>query len=79
MLEHHAIRLNSPITVKILAEALQIRWFEVVSDLMGFGIFADLNHTIEDSVAVRVCLERGHLLARHESDGVFYLIRPPQE
>jgi len=53
------INIKPPIVVKDLAAALGIRPFVVIKDLMEANIFANLNQTIEPSVASLVCEKHG--------------------
>jgi translation initiation factor IF-2 len=53
------INLKPPIVVKELASALGIKAFVVIKDLMEANIFANLNQTIDPSVAAQVCEKHG--------------------
>jgi translation initiation factor IF-2 len=53
------INLKPPIVVKELAAALGIKAFVVIKDLMEENIFANLNQTIDPSVAAQVCEKHG--------------------
>lgn len=53
------INLKPPIVVKELAAALGIKAFVVIKDLMEANIFANLNQTIDPSVAAQVCEKHG--------------------
>ena len=53
------INIKPPIVVKDLAAALGLKPFVVIKDLMEANIFANLNQTIEPSVASLVCEKHG--------------------
>ncbi len=62
------ISLKPPVVVRQLAEALGLRPFHVIRDLMSFQIFANLNQTIELDVAAKVCELNGFVLEREKKD-----------
>jgi len=53
------INIKPPIVVKDLAAALGLKPFVVIKDLMEANIFANLNQTIDPSVAAQVCEKHG--------------------
>ncbi|MEI7864414.1 MAG: translation initiation factor IF-2 [Chthoniobacterales bacterium] len=53
------INIKPPIVVKDLAAALGLKPFVVIKDLMEANIFANLNQTIDPSVAALVCEKHG--------------------
>ncbi|MBE2180612.1 MAG: translation initiation factor IF-2 [Chthoniobacterales bacterium] len=53
------INIKPPIVVKDLAVALGIKAFVVIKDLMDLNIFANLNQTIDPSVASQICEKHG--------------------
>ncbi|MEY4300055.1 MAG: Translation initiation factor [Verrucomicrobiota bacterium] len=53
------INIKPPIVVKDLAAALGLKPFVVIKDLMEVNIFANLNQTIDPSVASQVCEKHG--------------------
>ncbi|WP_043584205.1 translation initiation factor IF-2, partial [Geminisphaera colitermitum] len=56
------IHLKPPIIVRDFATALGLKPFKLISELMEMGIFASMNQTIEDGVAVKVAEKHGFLL-----------------
>ncbi len=60
------LALKAPIIVRDFAEQLGMRPFKLISELMDLGIFASMNASIDDQVAVRVAERHGILLeVRH--------------
>ena len=53
------IAFKSPITVRELAEKLGCKPFQLIADLMGMGVFANVNQLLEESVAIRICAKHG--------------------
>jgi translation initiation factor IF-2 len=53
------IRLKPPIIVRDLAEQLKLKPHSVIAELMGQGVFATVNQTIDEAVAQRVCAKFG--------------------
>jgi len=53
------IRLKPPIVVRDLAEQLKTKPHSVIAELMGQGVFATVNQTIDETVAARVCAKFG--------------------
>ncbi len=60
------IHIKPPIVVKDLAEALGLRPFMVIRDLMEMSIFANSNQTIEPSVASAVCEKYGFVFEKEK-------------
>ncbi len=56
------IHLKPPIIVRDFATALGMKPFKLISELMEMGIFASMNQTIEETVAVKVAEKHGFLL-----------------
>ena len=54
------IQMRPPVIVKDLALKLKLKPFQVISDLMGMGVFAKQNDAIEEDVAKRLCGKRGY-------------------
>jgi hypothetical protein len=59
--EATVIRLRPGMTVKQVAEAMKLRPFAIISDLMEMNVFASIHQELERSVAVRVCFKHGFL------------------
>jgi translation initiation factor IF-2 len=49
------ISIKPPIVVRELAEQLKQKPFKIIADLMGLGVFANVNQSIEEPIAQRVC------------------------
>jgi len=49
------ITLKPPIIVRDLAEQLKRKPFQLIADLMELGVFANVNQSIEEDVAQRIC------------------------
>jgi translation initiation factor IF-2 len=60
------INIKPPIVVKDLAAAMGIKPFVVIKDLMEANIFANLNQTIEPSVAAIVCEKHGFVFEKEK-------------
>ena len=63
------IHLKPPIVVRDFAPALGLKPFKLISELMEMGIFASMNQTIEEPVAVKVAEKHGFMLEiKHRGD-----------
>ncbi|MEX1045374.1 MAG: translation initiation factor IF-2 [Chthoniobacterales bacterium] len=60
------INIKPPIVVKDLAAAIGLKPFVVIKDLMEANIFANLNQTIEPSVASLVCEKHGFVFEKEK-------------
>jgi translation initiation factor IF-2 len=49
------ITLKPPIIVRDLAEQLKRKPFQIIADLMEAGVFANVNQSIDEEVAQRIC------------------------
>jgi translation initiation factor IF-2 len=49
------ITLKPPIIVRDLADQLRRKPFQIIADLMEAGVFANVNQSIEEDVAQRIC------------------------
>jgi translation initiation factor IF-2 len=54
-----AITFKAPITVRELADKLNCKPFQLIADLMGMGVFANVNQPLEESVAIKVAAKHG--------------------
>ncbi|MBS0660880.1 MAG: translation initiation factor IF-2 [Verrucomicrobia bacterium] len=54
------VHIKPPIVVKALGEAMGLKAFQVIKDLMSMGIFANQNQTVEPDVAAKVCTLHGY-------------------
>ena len=53
------ITMKPPIVVRLLADVLKRKPFQLIADLMELGVFANVNQTIEESVAQKLCAKHG--------------------
>ncbi len=53
------IHIKPPIIVKDLATHLDLKPFQVISELMEMNIFAAINHTVEPDIAAKICANHG--------------------
>jgi translation initiation factor IF-2 len=51
--------MKPPIVVRDLAERLKQKPFKIIADLMEAGVFANVNQSIEESIAQRICGKYG--------------------
>ena len=49
------ITIKPPIVVRELAEQLKQKPFKIIADLMGMGVFANVNQAIDEAIAEKVC------------------------
>lgn len=54
------LTMKPPVVVRSLAEMLKRKPFQLIADLMELGVFANVNQTIEESVAQRLCAKYGY-------------------
>ena len=57
--EGEVIIIKPPIIVRELAERLKQKPFKVIADLMELGVFANVNQSIEEKIAVQLCAKYG--------------------
>jgi translation initiation factor IF-2 len=63
------IQLKPPIVVRDFAPALGLKPFKLISELMEMGIFASMNQTLDEAVAIKVAEKHGFLLEiKHRGD-----------
>ena len=67
--EIRTIQVKPPIIVREFAAALELKPFKLISELMEMGIFASMNQTIEEAIAVQVA-EKHHVILdiKHRGD-----------
>lgn len=65
------ITMKPPIVVRLLADLLKRKPFELIRDLMELGVFANVNQAIEEPTAQRLCAKYGFRfeLERRKSGG----------
>lgn len=63
------IQAKPPIVVREFAQMINLKPFRLISELMDMGIFASMNQTIEEDVAIRLAERHGYLLeVRHRGE-----------
>ncbi|MDR0352416.1 MAG: translation initiation factor IF-2, partial [Opitutaceae bacterium] len=63
------ISMKPPIIVRDFAAALGLKNFKLISELMTMGVFASINTTIEETIAIQVAEKFGFLLEiKHRGD-----------
>jgi translation initiation factor IF-2 len=63
------IHFKPPVIVRDFATALNLRPFQLISELMQMGIFASITQSLEESVAAKVAEKHGFLLeVKHRGD-----------
>ncbi len=53
------IHIKPPIIVRELATQLGVKPHQLIAELMGFNIFANINQTIEPEIATKICENHG--------------------
>ncbi|MDR0902836.1 MAG: translation initiation factor IF-2 [Opitutaceae bacterium] len=67
--EVRMISMKPPIIVRDFAPALGLKPFKLISELMAMGVFASMNQTVDETVAVKVAEKFGFLLEiKHRGD-----------
>jgi translation initiation factor IF-2 len=54
------ITIKPPIVVRELAEQLKQKPFKIIADLMGCGVFANVNQAIDEAIAQKICAQYGY-------------------
>lgn len=68
--EKRKLQIKPPIVVREFANRLEIRPFRLISILMELGIFASMNHTIDEEVAAKIADQHGFILdVKHRGEG----------
>ncbi len=62
------LQVKPPVSVKLLAELLGLKPFQLIKDLMSLQIFANLNQTVEADVVAKVCDMHGFVFEREKKD-----------
>jgi translation initiation factor IF-2 len=62
------LQIKPPVTVKVLAEQLGLKPFQLIKDLMSLQIFANLNQSVEADVVAKVCDMHGFVFEREKKD-----------
>ena len=64
----NVIHLKPPIIVKDLAEALGLKPFKVIQDLIAFEVFATPDKSIEPDVAEKICEKHGFVFEKERRE-----------
>lgn len=68
--EIRTITVKPPIVVRDFATELGLKPFKLISELMEMGIFASINQSLEEDVAIQVAEKHGIILdIRHRGEG----------
>ncbi|HOO93478.1 MAG TPA: translation initiation factor IF-2 N-terminal domain-containing protein [Opitutales bacterium] len=68
--EKRKLQIKPPIVVREFANRLEIRPFRLISILMEMGIFASMNHTIDEEVAAKIADQHDFVLdVKHRGEG----------
>ncbi len=51
--------MKPPVVVRDLADQLKRKPFQLIADLMEMGVFANVNQTIDEAIATRLCAKHG--------------------
>jgi translation initiation factor IF-2 len=62
------IHIKPPIIVKELASELGLKPHQLIAELMGFNIFANINQTIEPDIASKICENHGFILEKERRE-----------
>jgi translation initiation factor IF-2 len=62
------IHLKPPIIVKDLAEAMDVKAFKLMKDLMELEVFANQNQSIEPEIASRICEKHGFYFEKEKRE-----------
>lgn len=63
------LHCKPPLVVREFAQQMDIKPFKLISELMEMGIFASMNQTIEEKVALKIAAKHGFLLEVHHRGG----------
>ncbi|MEM6910085.1 MAG: translation initiation factor IF-2 [Verrucomicrobiota bacterium] len=62
------VSLKPPIIVKDLAEAMELKPFKIIQDLMEFDVFATPTHSVEPEIAAKICDKHGFYFEREKRE-----------
>ena len=75
--DEKVIHLKPPFTVKDLADAMKLKSFKIISDLIEFNIFAKADNVMEADIATKICAKHGFTFEkekRKEGGGVHKVV-----
>ena len=64
----NVIHIKPPIIVKELAAQLSLKPHQLIAELMGFNIFANINQTVEPDVASKIAENHGFVLEKERRE-----------
>ena len=62
------ITMKPPIMVRNLAEKLDLKPFQLISDLMQLGVFVNVSQSIDEDTAIQVCAKHNHRFESEKRD-----------
>jgi translation initiation factor IF-2 len=71
------ITIKPPIVVRELAEQMKLKPFKLIADLMGVGVFANVNQAIDEQVAQRVAALNGFKLEAEKRERGAGIVHAP--
>jgi translation initiation factor IF-2 len=71
------ITIKPPIVVRELADQMKLKPFKIIADLMGLGVFANVNQAIEEQVAQRVAAINGFKLEAEKRERGAGIVHAP--
>ncbi len=60
--EMKVLQIKPPIVVRDFAKLIDVKPFKLISELMDMGIFASMNQSLEEAVALRIAEKHGYTL-----------------
>lgn len=73
------ITIKPPIVVRELAEHLKRKPFQLIADLMELGVFANVNQSIDEEIAKKVCAKHGFRFEVEKRERGSGIIHAPQK
>lgn len=71
------LTIKPPIVVRDLAEQMKLKPFKIIADLMGLGVFANVNQAIDEQVAQRVAAINGFKLEAEKRERGAGIVHAP--
>jgi translation initiation factor IF-2 len=71
------ISIKPPIIVRELADQMKLKPFKIIADLMGLGVFANVNQAIDEQVAQRVAAINGFKLEAEKRERGAGIVHAP--
>lgn len=62
------VTISRPVTVRLLADLLDCKTFQLLADLIKRSVFLAPDQTLEDPAAIQLAAERGVLLRIRDGD-----------